>query len=209
MLKSSLRRFLEVESIEVVMELKPSALGPIYVVLRLHKSRYMFQVGLSGVDERGNVEEKLQEKAPWESLVSPMVPEKPSLRGPTADSTTEDTAADSGEEDSRDQQQLHKPAPRKRSSWSRAHNPSSDDSATCSGESSRYGREETWKVEQLDNDSFSDYSSRHHGSDHNSGHHSRSSRQYSYNSQSDHSFSTGRGHKEADGGSHSYDSRSS
>lgn len=101
----------------------------------------------------------------WHTPVSPVTTPTPAPPGGFTDcggvpeegksalTECEDDDARSGDEGSGEDQQRRKPGLQKRSSWSRAHLPSSDDTAGSSGESIKK-TEEVWELEELEAGSF-------------------------------------------------------
>ncbi|CAM9996888.1 unnamed protein product [Ectocarpus sp. 4 AP-2014] len=130
------------------------------------KSRYpsVKNVGGCGGKERGG-------EGMWHTPVSPVTTPTPSPPGGFPDgggvpeerkselTECEDGDANSGDEGSGEPQQRRKPGLQKRSSWSRAHLSSSDDTSGSSDES-RKKTEEFWELEELEAGSFSNSSSR-------------------------------------------------
>ena len=112
----------------------------------------------------------------WHTPVSPMTTPLPSPpggftggdgvpeEGKIALAECEDDDAHSGDEWSGEDHQRPEPGLRKRSSWSRAHHPSSDDTTTGSSGESRKKAEEVWELEELEAGSFN-YSSYRQASD--------------------------------------------
>ncbi|CAM9105859.1 unnamed protein product [Ectocarpus sp. 13 AM-2016] len=130
------------------------------------KSRYpsVRNLGGCGGKERGG-------GGMWHTPVSPVTTPTPSPPGGFTDgggvpeerkselTDCEDDDANNGDEGSGEDQQRRKSGLQKRSSWSRAHLTSSDDSAASSGES-RNKTEEFWELEELEAGSFYNSSSR-------------------------------------------------